>query len=221
LSSGECLSLGGIVVGVLISTIGSSSSNAGSDERGMSSTATIISVGVMVMLANFCFSFRGLQQKLFRSTPQGNSTVFDDLNLQYRMQYIGVSVFIMPTLIYEGPAAFSKLWLLFNTSGIIQNRLLYRYVGISIINGFAFAGYNLASTFTLSRISVVHHAALNCVRRIFAIVVTSIAFGVPITFVGAIGIFISFLSFLSYTRLKMKQKHRPRPVSSLLPMSIL
>ena len=56
---------------------------------------------------------------------------------------------------------------------------------------FAFTCYNLASTYILSRISVVHHAALNCVRRVFAIVMTSIYFMIPVTFVGGTGIVVS------------------------------
>ena len=72
-----------------------------------------------------------------------------------------------------------------------------------------------------------HHAALNCVRRIFAIVVTSIVFGVPITFVGAIGILLSFLGFISFTHAKTTKKQHSKKtdkddelshLSSLLPM---
>jgi hypothetical protein len=66
---------------------------------------------------------------------------------------------------------------------------------------------------------VVHHAALNCIRRIFAIVVTSFLFGVPITFVGAIGIAASFGGFLAFTHYKAKRMRQPKPISSLLPMS--
>lgn len=78
---------------------------------------------------------------------------------------------------------------------------------------------SLASTFVLTRISVVHHAALNCVRRIFAIIVTSFAFSVPITPVGAMGICVSFGGFMAFTRYKIKRQSRPKPISTLLPIS--
>lgn len=78
---------------------------------------------------------------------------------------------------------------------------------------------SLASTFILTRISVVHHAALNCIRRVFAIIVTSFLFRVPITFTGICGIFISIVGFLSFTHYKTKRLRQPKPVSSLLPLS--
>jgi hypothetical protein len=71
----------------------------------------------------------------------------------------------------------------------------------------------------LTRISVVHHAALNCIRRIFAIIVTSIVFSIPITFVGATGILVSFAGFLGFTHYKVKRQQQPKPISTLLPMS--
>lgn len=78
---------------------------------------------------------------------------------------------------------------------------------------------SLASTFVLTRISVVHHAALNCIRRVFAIIVTSIAFSIPITFLGAAGILISVAGFLAFTHYKVKRQQQPKPISTLLPMS--
>jgi len=94
-----------------------------------------------------------------------------------------------------------------------------QYVGLSVINGFAFASYNLASTYVLTRLTVVHHATLNCVRRIFAIIVTSILFHNSIGALGLMGILTSFISFMFYTRFKVQRQQKPRPVSSLLPMS--
>jgi hypothetical protein len=77
--------------------------------------------------------------------------------------------------------------------------------------------YSLASTYLLSRISVVHHAALNCIRRIFAIVVTSIVFNIPITFLGGCGILVSFGGFMAFTHHKSKRMGQPKAMSSLLP----
>lgn len=67
---------------------------------------------------------------------------------------------------------------------------------------------SLASTYLLTRISVVHHAALNCTRRIFAIVLTSMLFRIPITWMSSLGIAISFASFMVFTYAKTtRNKH--------------
>jgi len=171
------------------------------------------------MVANICFSFRGLHQKLLRGTHQGTKEEMDDINLQYRMQQIGVLLFFVPAAVFELLPAMSKVWTLFGSVGLFQSGLMFRYTVLSLLNGFAFASYNLASTHILSRISVVHHAAFNCIRRLFAIIVTSILFGVPVTLFGAFGIMVSFIGFVTFTRNKMQRKIQPRPLSSLLPMN--
>jgi hypothetical protein len=86
-----------------------------------------------------------------------------------------------------------------------------------LISLLVLSSTSLASTYLLSRITVVHHAALNCIRRIFAIIVTSIVFGVPITFVGALGICISFGGFMSFTYAKATKKSSSQ--ATLLPLT--
>jgi drug/metabolite transporter (DMT)-like permease len=78
---------------------------------------------------------------------------------------------------------------------------------------------SLASTYILSQLPVVQHAALNSLRRLFAIVVTSIIFSVPITMVSLIGVFVSLVGFSFYTLFKAKRLRQPRPLSSLLPLN--
>jgi Na+(H+)/acetate symporter ActP len=79
---------------------------------------------------------------------------------------------------------------------------------------------SLASTYLLTRISVVHHAALNCTRRIFAIACTSILFRIPITATGALGIAISFLAFMVFTYAKTnKEQQKQRQQQSGPPYS--
>ena len=77
---------------------------------------------------------------------------------------------------------------------------------------------SLASTYLLSRITVVHHAALNCIRRIFAIVITSIIFTIPFTVLNVTGIIISCGGFMLYTYAKSNKTQQPNPLSSLLPV---
>jgi Na+/melibiose symporter-like transporter len=66
--------------------------------------------------------------------------------------------------------------------------------------------HSLASTYILTRISVVHHAALNCTRRIFAILCTSLLFHISISFRSGVGIVISFVSFMVFTYAKTLKK---------------
>lgn len=203
----EVASLGGIIIGVVCSTLGhggSSSTPSNGNELIPSSSPSqsLLTSSCIVLLANLCFSFRGLHQKLFRQTPQGNTMVIDDMNLQFRMQQIGFLLLSIPAvlgyihlpsrLIHEGLAF----------------RYLLRYFLLCVVNGVAFASYNLSSTMILSRISIVHHAALNCIRRVFAIVVTSIVFGLQITFLQIVGIICSVCAFFSYIHFKSKKSLR-------------
>jgi drug/metabolite transporter (DMT)-like permease len=189
--------------------------------------------GGIVMISNLCFSFRGLYQKLFRKQE---IVVMDDLNLQYRMQQMGVALFIVPVLLQHllFSSSLSTTTMMENSGPNASSYMSYWL--LALVNGCAFTCYNLASTYILSRISVVHHAAINCIRRVFAIVVTSILFGVPITLGGGIGIALAVVGFMSYTHFKILQQQSKQPptstttipshpqellppVSSLLPVS--
>jgi len=57
------------------------------------------------------------------------------------------------------------------------------------------------------------------VRRLFAIIITSILFQVEMTYVSWIGILISVFGFISFTHFKMERKKMPKPLSTLLPMT--
>lgn len=213
LSKQEIISLGAIVAGVLLSTIG----NEGDSTK--SSVSESIRACLIVMASNLCFSFRGLYQKLLRATPEGSEPALDDLNLQFRMQQIGVSLLIIPVVVFELPSILRSIWALSTEHGLLASGVIWRYIGLALINGFAFTSYNLASTYILSRISVVHHAALNCIRRIFAIIVTSIIFKVPITMIGVFGVTFSFVGFMAFSHYKVQRQAQPKPLSSLLPIS--
>ena len=197
----EVASLGGIVFGVTISTMGHRTTSS-SDELGSTSTSqSLLISSFIVLMANLCFSFRGVHQKLFRSTPQG--AVVDDINLQYRMQQIGCLLLIIPAILWN-PSLPSKMFHFMSLERISIRNFL-RYISICIANGVAFASYNLSSTTILSRISVVHHAALNCIRRVFAIVLTSAIFGLRITMLQISGILVSMAAFFSYIQFKSKK----------------
>lgn len=217
----EILSLVGIAAGVTLSTLGhgkdtssaqlSSSQLAHENGRRMmkqvsSSTPSLMTICFIVMSSNLCFSFRGLHQKLFRATPQGHVTMVDDLNLQYRMQQIGALMLVIPSLLENASLILDKLQhvLLLGTA----KTLAIQYILLSLANGIAFTSYNLASTYVLTKISVVHHAALNCIRRVFAIVVTSIIFGLTITVLQLAGIGMAVAGFFAYIHFKMMKERK-------------
>lgn len=199
----EVASLGGIIVGVVLSTLG----HRAKAQDGLELTSqSLLKSSLIVLLANLCFSFRGLHQKLFRSTPQGKVTVVDDLNLQYRMQQIGCLLLSVPALLQSSSLPSRVLQYL--STEEVTVRLLLRYIMLCLVNGVAFASYNLSSTTILTRISVVHHAALNCIRRVFAIVVTSMVFGLKMTTLQIGGILVSVGAFFFYTHFKTKKSLR-------------
>ena len=223
LGGGEVVSLGGIVAGVVLSTFGHAS---GKSMGAAAAVATpnqsineVAMTSLVVLSSNLCFSFRGLHQKLFRAKPRCGKDSVDDVQLQFRMQTIGLCFFSIPVLLIYSLSTFERVVDISNKVGLVRSGLLISYLGISIVNGLAFTAYNLASTYVLSRISVVHHAALNCIRRLFAIVITSIAFGVPITLLSAIGILVSIGGFASFTHFKQEKTKRAKRFTSYLPLN--
>lgn len=127
----EALSLATIVLGVLLSTLGNTHGASGTHTTMADNVRTCI----IVMTANFCFSFRGSHQKLFRATPMGNQNLMDDLNLQYRMQQIGVGILVVPVVLFDGLSLVRHVW-----SGISVGSGVY-YLGCALVNGFAFTSY--------------------------------------------------------------------------------
>ena len=142
LSSPEVLSLGCIVAGVLISTFAHSTTQAADSSESVGASLLLSLKSCMVVMAsNLCFSFRGLYQKLFRASPEGSAQVIDDLNLQLRMQQIGVMLLLVPVIIFDLPGILSYLWALTFEVGLLRSGVLFRYLGLALINGIAFTSY--------------------------------------------------------------------------------
>jgi drug/metabolite transporter (DMT)-like permease len=132
LSIQEGSSLLTIVAGVLISTLGNANHGGGGEGSSLSQS---LRSSASVMMANLCFSFRGLHQKLFRATPHGGKNSVDDLNLQFRMQQVGMIVLAVPVLIWDTSTLMSILF---------QHREItptLEFLGLALINGFAFTSY--------------------------------------------------------------------------------
>mmetsp|Transcript_32234 Transcript_32234/g.78348 ORF Transcript_32234/g.78348 Transcript_32234/m.78348 type:complete len:517 (+) Transcript_32234:808-2358(+) len=152
----EVTSLALIVCGVVLSTLGNSPSSGGDDSSGDSNNdedgglgmaaASLISC-MIVMTSNLCFSFRGLFQKLFQKKKKKkihhhqNVPMMDDLNLQYRMQQMGVLVFGVPALLWEGRSVLEHIYQVSSHVGLIQSGVLIHYVGLATVNAMAFASY--------------------------------------------------------------------------------
>lgn len=212
ISTPQKASLGSIVAGVLLATLGNSSNHTSASELTVQPLAATLLSSAIVMTSNLFFSFRGLYQKLLRKVAPAH--VLDDLNLQYRMQWTGVLLLVGPVLVFDLLPTLCWKSYPWSTTVSESGSSPVQFLILAVINGCAFTSYNLASTFILSRISVVHHAALNCLRRVFAIVVTSLLFGVPITIVGAIGICLAMAGFMLYTHYKIQQQQQHQWESS-------
>jgi hypothetical protein len=79
--------------------------------------------------------------KLFRASSQGGAALIDDLNLQFRMQQIGVYVLLLPVLVLNAPGMIASVWELSSTVGLIKSGILLRYTSLALLNGMAFACY--------------------------------------------------------------------------------
>ena len=144
----EVTSLALIVCGVVLSTMGNQTSpatttddNISSEPEGWGLAAASLLSCTIVMASNLCFSFRGLFQKLFQANKSSQNIHMDDLNLQYRMQQMGVLVFMVPAVLWEGPAVLGHIYQVSSHIGLIQSGILFRYVGLATANAVAFASY--------------------------------------------------------------------------------
>lgn len=65
----------------------------------------------------------------------------DDLNLQFRMQQIGVYALLGPVLLLNLSGMIRSVWELYRTVGLIQSGILVRYLSLALVNGMAFTTY--------------------------------------------------------------------------------
>jgi len=155
ISFGEMISLFGITCGVVLSTIGSVSDlkNGDSSSTGLRQSAQVCAI---VLLSNFCFSFRSMYQKLYLKNQKQqqyseNTQVVSDADLQYSMQSLGLKMFIIPTIVWNGHGTLQYLfhWFMNNmhnsdTSTLLISNLCQdslQYIALALINGLAFTGY--------------------------------------------------------------------------------
>ena len=167
---------------------------------------------MIVMTANVCFALRAKSQKIFRAQEEeeqqqasqekgGKHQVsssspppqkLNDTNLLMRMQQIGALSLILPVLIFESPG------IVLRTLDASLEKHLW-YIGLALLNATAFSSYCVASCYVLTKLSVMQYTGLGCLRRMFAILSTSLVFQVPITPISALGIGMCFCGFCSFT----------------------
>lgn len=209
LSPTEWSSLGVMVVGMMCSTVGNAF------HAGDSSLLQSVLTTLLVLTANACFSIRGVFQKWFRQAERLDPLQVESMNdcvLQYHLLRVGVLVVLVPTVLLHGYGVVVRsLDMVLHTPFI---SILYYYIAASI-NAAAFASYNLASSYLLSRIPVTQHAAWNGLRRVFAIAVTSILFQVSISWMGVAGIILSVASFWVFSQAAAERKMQSQTISRI------
>mmetsp|Transcript_22920 Transcript_22920/g.45694 ORF Transcript_22920/g.45694 Transcript_22920/m.45694 type:complete len:397 (+) Transcript_22920:52-1242(+) len=204
----EMASLLLIVMGVVLTTKGAHSGNG---VPAAAKTQDVLLSTVITLSANLCFSFRGAYQTMLKKPDKTNSSsaplkVITDFQLFLRMSHFGF--FLSLALVLSSDILWPSLA---RSSDTTLAHIVIKIVNalpLLIINGVCHGVYNQASTVMLSRLSLIHHAALNCARRLFAIVVTSFYFRVPFTTSGLLGVALTLLGFGVYSNLKAARKLR-------------
>lgn len=170
---------------------------------------TLILPIMLILASNVCFSFRGLHQTRLKLKilERGGEDV-KSTTLLYRMVHFGAIILFPLFLLYSLVTTF--------TSGTPFGRSFtspldfVKMVFILGVNGTAFAAYNGASTTVLQRVRFIDHAALNCIRRAFAIACTAFLFKVTFTLQNGLGILFILIGFGMYQVFKGQQRASAR-----------
>ena len=141
------------------------------------------------LLSNFCFSLRAVVSKhVFKLHPQA----LDELTLFFFISSIGLLILIPLGFYSESLAVIGRL-----SSHPLQ-AITYT-LPLLLINGTAYATYNLLSIFVLTRTDLVTHAVLNAFRRVFIIVTTSFFFRAPLTRLNIVGVVTAIIGVLLFS----------------------
>ena len=124
---------------------------------------------------------------------------------------MSLRVYLQFNFLFEGFLVTSPFAVLYGCYRIMSVELSFssasciRFIVLSLINALCFTSYNLASTSILQRLSVVQHAALNSLRRVFAIVLTSLYFAISLTPSKIFGVIISVGAFIAYSSMRERR----------------
>ncbi len=137
--------------------------------------------------SNFGFSSRAVfAKKLSLFFPDE----IDEVVLFSVISLLGLIVLIPFSLFTEGLKVYDFL-----LSGNVDFK---GSSALLIVNGFCFATYNLLSYVVLKRTDLVTHSVLNCFRRVFIIIFTSLWFQDPISTSNGVGVIIAVLGVLLF-----------------------
>eukprot|EP01038_Epipyxis_sp_PR26KG_P008845 gene8845-11936_t len=164
--------------------------------------------------SNIFFSSRAVLAKMMAvSQPE----TFDELNLFSKISSIGL-LFLLPITIctelnqiisYYRLNIYSRYdtnILLESSSQSLKSSSLGYLIGLLFINGIMFACYNLMSYVVLKKTDLLTHSVLNVFRRVFIIMITSAYFGLTISILNMIGIFVAVIGVMLFGYFKTGEK---------------
>lgn len=196
----EALAMVVIVAGVFCSTLGNAESHHEKVENELPSTSNsdtgmtmtqAIQTSMIGITANLMFALRVNAQKQFRAHPDGQK--MNDTNMLMWMQRMGSLAMSIPVILWELPGVVQR-----TRDTPFWDELVPFWI-LVLINAVCFSLYTLTNTFVLTKVSVGQHTGLNALRRMFVIVFTAVAFGVPITPMKALGIMLCFGGFSAFS----------------------
>ena len=229
LRTNEAIAMSIIIVGVLCSTVGNAQQQEQEQQNNDNDIDTMtigqsIQTSMIAIVANLCFALRVLCQKRFREHPHGK--YMTDTYMLMWMQRFGSIALVIPMLIFNFDYILNTFQqTLFRQQEIsIQHTIwvdIIPYWSFVIMNASCFSLYALTNTAVLTKVSVGQHTGLNALRRVFVIVFTAIAFGVPITFMNGLGTVLCFSGFsaFSYYRYQNNTGAAPSTSSASSPVS--
>ena len=147
--------------------------------------------------SNIGFSCRAVFAKLLsRQHPDA----LDEVSLFTHVSFIGLMILLPCCLIFEGGEIYRVL-----DEGVHYIDILV----LLLINGIAYATYNLMSFMVMMRVNIVTHAVLNVFRRVFIIIITSIYFGNELSWINLGGIFIAVIGVLCFSIFRKEKRNVP------------
>jgi len=148
--------------------------------------------------SNLCFSARAvLAKKMLKQFPGAVSEV----EMFRLISLMGLGVLVPLTLVSEG----AEIYAFFFSGDATMTQTYIELLSLLFLNGCAYATYNLTSFLVLHRTSLVTHAVLNCFRRVFIIVFTSIYFNVEISTFNMLGVAMAVLGVLLFSYLRGRE----------------
>lgn len=137
--------------------------------------------------SNFGFSSRAVfAKRLSLFYPDA----IDEITLFSAISFLGLILLIPVAFFMEG----ARLREMLVSGSFASHELLT----LLTINGSCFAAYNLLSYIVLKRTDLVTHSVLNCFRRVFIIVTTTLWFNETITFLNSCGVAIAVVGALLF-----------------------